>query len=124
MFGVSMILIGFITHVWQFFIVYSVMLALTSSIAMVPLMAAVNPWFKRRLGLGIGLMWAGRRRWRGGVGPDLLAVAGQLRLDRHLCYDRSGRRRSHPGLDAVFSATNLQKRDCWPTERQPPIRRP
>ena len=68
LFGVSMVLIGFITHVWQFFLVYSVMLALTSSIAMVPLMAAVNPWFKRRLGLGIGLMWAA-----GGVGAAALA---------------------------------------------------
>ncbi len=68
LFGVSMALIGFIAHVWQFFLVYSVMLALTSSIAMVPLMAAVNPWFKRRLGLGIGLMWAA-----GGVGAAALA---------------------------------------------------
>ena len=70
-----MILIGFITHVWQFFIVYSVLLALTSSIAMVPLMAAVNPWFKRRLGLGIGLMWAA-----GGVGAAALAPVYSLLL--------------------------------------------
>ena len=75
LFGVSMILIGFITQVWQFFIVYSVMLALTSSIAMVPLMAAVNPWFKRRLGLGIGLMWAA-----GGVGAAALAPVYSLLL--------------------------------------------
>ncbi len=68
LFGTSMILIGFITQIWQFFIVYSVMLALTSSITIVPLMAAVNPWFKRRLGLGIGLMWAA-----GGLGAALLA---------------------------------------------------
>ena len=75
LFGVSMALIGFITHVWQFFLVYSVMLALTSSIAMVPLMAAVNPWFKRRLGLGIGLMWAA-----GGVGAAALAPVYSLLL--------------------------------------------
>lgn len=75
LFGVSMVLIGFITHVWQFFLVYSVMLALTSSIAMVPLMAAVNPWFKRRLGLGIGLMWAA-----GGVGAAALAPVYSLLL--------------------------------------------
>jgi MFS family permease len=76
LFGVSMVLIGFITHVWQFFLVYSVMLALTSSIAMVPLMAAVNPWFKRRLGLGIGLMWAA-----GGVGAALLAPVYSVLLE-------------------------------------------
>ena len=75
LFGVSMVLIGFITQVWQFFLVYSVMLALTSSIAMVPLMAAVNPWFKRRLGLGIGLMWAA-----GGVGAALLAPVYSILL--------------------------------------------
>ncbi len=75
LFGVSMVLIGFITQVWQFFLVYSVMLALTSSIAMVPLMAAVNPWFKRRLGLGIGLMWAA-----GGVGAAALAPVYSLLL--------------------------------------------
>ena len=76
LFGVAMVLIGFITSVWQFFLVYSVMLALTSSISMVPLMAAVNPWFKKRLGLGIGLMWAA-----GGVGAALLAPVYSLLLE-------------------------------------------
>ena len=77
LFGTSMILIGFITHIWQFFIVYSVMLALTSSITIVPLMAAVNPWFKRRLGLGIGLMWAA-----GGLGAALLAPVYSVLLEQ------------------------------------------
>ncbi|MCY4555903.1 MAG: MFS transporter [Chloroflexi bacterium] len=77
LFGTSMILIGFITHIWQFFIVYSVMLALTSSITIVPLMAAVNPWFKRRLGLGIGLMWAA-----GGLGAALLAPVYSILLEQ------------------------------------------
>ncbi len=77
LFGASMILIGFITQIWQFFIVYSVMLALTSSITIVPLMAAVNPWFKRRLGLGIGLMWAA-----GGLGAALLAPVYSVLLEQ------------------------------------------
>ena len=77
LFGSSMILIGFITQIWQFFIVYSVMLALTSSITIVPLMAAVNPWFKRRLGLGIGLMWAA-----GGLGAALLAPVYSVLLEQ------------------------------------------
>ena len=75
LFGVSMVLIGYITSVWQFFIVYSVMLALTSSISMVPLMAAVNPWFRKRLGLGIGIMWAA-----GGVGAAVLAPVYSMLL--------------------------------------------
>ena len=77
LFGASMILIGFVTQIWQFFIVYSVMLALTSAIAIVPLMAAINPWFKRRLGLGIGLMWAA-----GGLGAALLAPVYSELLER------------------------------------------
>lgn len=76
LFGGSMILIGFITHVWQFFLVYSVLLALTSSITIVPLMAAINPWFRRRLGLGIGLMWAA-----GGLGAALLAPVYSILLE-------------------------------------------
>lgn len=77
LFGSSMILIGYVTHVWQFFIVYSVMLALTSSISIVPLMAAINPWFRRKLGLGIGLMWAA-----GGLGAALLAPAYSALLEQ------------------------------------------
>ena len=76
LFGGSMILIGFVTEIWQFFLVYSVLLALTSSITIVPLMAAVNPWFRRRLGLGIGLMWAA-----GGLGAALLAPVYSLLLE-------------------------------------------
>ena len=76
LFGGSMILIGYITQVWQFFIVYSVLLALTSSITIVPLMAAINPWFRRRLGLGIGLMWAA-----GGLGAALLAPVYSILLE-------------------------------------------
>lgn len=76
LFGGSMILIGFITQVWQFFLVYSVLLALTSSITIVPLMAAINPWFRRRLGLGIGLMWAA-----GGLGAALLAPVYSMLLE-------------------------------------------
>ena len=76
LFGSSMIMIGFITHVWQFFLVYSVLLALTSSITIVPLMAAINPWFRRRLGLGIGLMWAA-----GGLGAALLAPVYSMLLE-------------------------------------------
>lgn len=77
LFGSSMILIGYVTHIWQFFIVYSVMLALTSSISIVPLMAAINPWFRRKLGLGIGLMWAA-----GGLGAALLAPVYSALLEQ------------------------------------------
>src|ERR671927_66120 len=53
------------------------LLALTQAICMVPLMASVSHWFRRRLGLGTGILWAA-----GGLGAALLApVVGSL-LDR------------------------------------------
>ena len=68
LFMTSMLLLGIITALWQFFLVFGVMLATTQSIAMVPLIAAVNGWFKRRLGLAVGLLWAA-----GGLGSAVLA---------------------------------------------------
>ena len=68
MFFASMFLLGIITALWQFFLVFGVMLATTQSIAMVPLIAAVNGWFRRRLGLAVGLLWAA-----GGLGAAAMA---------------------------------------------------
>ncbi len=65
---VSMALLGSVTELWQFFIVFGVLLASTQSISMVPLMASVSGWFRRRLGLGTGILWAA-----GGVGTAVLA---------------------------------------------------
>jgi sugar phosphate permease len=67
-------LLGLITSVWQFFIVFGVMLATTQSLAMVPLMATVSGWFKKRLGLGIGVLYGA-----GGIGAATFApVVGTL----------------------------------------------
>lgn len=68
LYGGSMLLLGLLTELWQFFLVFGVMLAVTQSLAMVPLMAAVSGWFKRRLGLGTGILWAA-----GGIGAAALA---------------------------------------------------
>ena len=68
LYGSSMILMGFVQELWQFFIVFGVMLSITQSISMVPLMASVSGWFRRRLGLGTGLLWAA-----GGVGTAIIA---------------------------------------------------
>ena len=64
----SMLLVGVVTQPWHYFLFFGFMLAITGSIAHVPLMAAVGPWFKRRLGLGIGILQAA-----GGVGAAILA---------------------------------------------------
>ena len=68
LYAASMILIGTVTHLWQFFLYFGVMLSVTQSLAMVPLLASVNGWFKQRLGLATGLLWAS-----GGVGAAFVA---------------------------------------------------
>lgn len=66
----SMFLLGLVTQLWQFFLVFGVMLATTQSIAMVPMIAAISGWFRLRLGLAVGLLWAA-----GGLGSAALAPA-------------------------------------------------
>lgn len=74
MYITSMVLLGFVREIWHFFLFFGVMLSLTQSLAMVPLMAAVSGWFRRRLGLGVGILWAA-----GGIGMAVLApVVGYL----------------------------------------------
>ena len=70
MFAISMILVGTVSHIWQFFLYFGVMLSVTQSLAMVPLLASVNGWFKQRLGLATGLLWAS-----GGIGAAAVAPA-------------------------------------------------
>ena len=67
-FAGSMFFLGSISEFWQFVLAFGVMLSLTSSLAYVALMAAVSPWFRRRLGLGSGILWAA-----GGVGTAVIA---------------------------------------------------
>ncbi len=68
LYGASMILLGFIQEFWQFFLVYGVMLSMTQAISMVPLMASISGWFRTRLGLGTGILWAA-----GGLGSAIFA---------------------------------------------------
>ena len=58
-----------------------VLLSLTQSICMVPLMAAVSGWFRRRLGLATGILWAA-----GGLG-----AAGHTHQAKALVTIRSHR---------------------------------
>ncbi len=68
LFGAGMVSLGFITALWQFFLVFGVVLALTEAIAYVPMIAAASLWFRRRLGLAVGILWAA-----GGIGAAGLA---------------------------------------------------
>jgi MFS family permease len=77
LFAVSMVLLGVMSKPWHFFFIFGVMLAVTQSIAMVPAMASINGWFRRRLGLGVGLLWAA-----GGLGSAILAPLVAYLLDQ------------------------------------------
>ena len=68
MYLISMFLLGQVTEVWHFFIFFGVLLSLTQSLAMVPLMSAVSGWFRRRLGLAVGILWGA-----GGIGTGIMA---------------------------------------------------
>ncbi|MBT97265.1 MAG: hypothetical protein CL902_01385 [Dehalococcoidia bacterium] len=70
MYIISMFLLSQVTEIWHFFIFFGILLSLTQSLAMVPLMAAVSGWFRRRLGLGVGLLWGA-----GGAGTAVMAPA-------------------------------------------------
>lgn len=75
-FASSMVLLGFITVLWHFFLVFGVLLALTQSIAMVPMIAAISGWFRQRLGLAVGVLWAA-----GGLGAAAIAPAAGYLLE-------------------------------------------
>ena len=68
MYLISMFLLGQVTEVWHFFIFFGVLLSLTQSLAMVPLMSAVSGWFRRRLGVAVGILWGA-----GGIGTGIMA---------------------------------------------------
>ena len=74
LFGGGMLLLGVISQIWHLFLAFGLVLAICGSISFVTLQAAVSPWFKLRLGLGVGILQAA-----GGVGAAILApVIGTL----------------------------------------------
>jgi len=76
LFALSMFLLGFVNSLWQFFLVFSLMLAVTQSIAMGPMIAAVNVWFRNKLGFAVGLLWGAQ-----GLGAGLMASGVAVLLD-------------------------------------------
>ena len=83
LFGIGMVSLGFITTLWQFFLVFGVVLAMTEAIAFVPLITAVSTWFRRRLGLAVGILWAA-----GGIGAAALAPLVGYLLE-HVGWERA-----------------------------------
>src|SRR5438093_9596346 len=79
LYGGSMVLLGLVREPWHFLLTFSCLLSLTQSICLVPLMAAVSGWFRRRLGLATGILWAAGGLGAAGLAPlvsVLLATLG------------------------------------------------
>ena len=61
---VGMLLTGFMTEIWQLYVFFGVLLSASMGIFQVPLTVAVTSWFRRHLGLGMGLLQSSQ-----GFGP-------------------------------------------------------
>ncbi len=68
LFIAGMVLTGFMQHLWQFYLFFGVVLSLSMAIFQVPLTVAVTNWFRKHLGVGMGLLQSSQ-----GMGP-LVAV--------------------------------------------------
>ena len=68
MFIVGMLLIGLVTEVWQFYLTFGVLMGAAQAVFLVPLIPSAMTWFRRHLGLGMGVLMAA---W--GLGPALAA---------------------------------------------------
>ena len=63
-----LVLVAFISAPWHLWLSFGILRGAVQAIFMVPLMAAVSGWFRRRLGLGTGILWAAS-----GVGPAFMS---------------------------------------------------
>ena len=61
---VGMILTGMMTQLWQFYLYFGVILSVSMAIFQVPLTVAVTQWFRKHLGVGMGLLQSSQ-----GLGP-------------------------------------------------------
>ncbi len=52
----GMVLTGFMTEIWQLYLFFGVLLSASMGIFQVPLTVAVTSWFRRHLGLGMGIL--------------------------------------------------------------------
>ena len=61
---VGMILTGFMTEIWHLFLFFGIILSASMGIFQVPLTVAVTSWFRKHLGVGMGLLQSSQ-----GFGP-------------------------------------------------------
>lgn len=63
LYSLSMMLLGLVHSEWHFLLVYSVGLSIVFTMSLGPLFSLIAPWFRRQLGVGVGILWLA-----GGVG--------------------------------------------------------
>lgn len=76
MFLVGMMLTGTINTIWELYLYFGVLLGVAQAIFLVPLIPAAMHWFRRHLGIGMGLIMAS---W--GLGPAMAAPAISLMIE-------------------------------------------
>ena len=76
MFLLGMLLTGMISTIWELYLYFGALLGVAQAIFLVPLIPAAMYWFRRHLGIGMGLIMAS---W--GLGPALAALVVSLLLE-------------------------------------------
>ena len=76
MFMLGMLLTGLISSIWELYLYFGVLLGVAQAIFLVPLIPSAMYWFRRHLGIGMGLIMAS---W--GLGPALAAPVVSLLLE-------------------------------------------
>ena len=56
LFIAGMVLTGFMNHLWQFYLYFGILISISMAIFQVPLTVAVTQWFRKHLGIGMGLL--------------------------------------------------------------------
>ena len=77
MFLVGMLLTGVINSIWELYLYFGVLLGVAQAIFLVPLIPAAMHWFRRHLGMGMGIIMAS---W--GLGPAIAAPIVSLLIER------------------------------------------
>ncbi len=77
MFLAGMLLTGIIDSIWELYLYFGVLLGVAQAVFLVPLIPAAMHWFRRHLGMGMGIIMAS---W--GLGPALAAPVISLLIDQ------------------------------------------
>ena len=77
MFIIGMLLVGLVSQIWQLYLTFGVLLGVAQAVFLVPLIPSAMTWFRRHLGLGMGLLMAA---W--GLGPALTAPLMAFMIDQ------------------------------------------